>query len=58
MGSGSVAAISIDPVDPADLHRGHATPRHLSDHRPALTIIITDIYSEEWLLEIEGMAVA
>lgn len=30
----------------------------LGDHRPALTIIITGIYSEEWLLEIEGIAVA
>jgi 2-iminobutanoate/2-iminopropanoate deaminase len=30
----------------------------LGDHRPAVTIIITDIYSEEWLLEIEGIAVA
>ena len=30
----------------------------LGDHRPALTIIITGIYSEEWLLEIEGIAIA
>ncbi|HEY9409179.1 MAG TPA: RidA family protein [Jiangellaceae bacterium] len=29
----------------------------LGEHRPALTIIITGIYSEEWLLEIEGVAV-
>jgi 2-iminobutanoate/2-iminopropanoate deaminase len=29
----------------------------LGDHRPALTIIITDIYAEEWLLEIEAFAV-
>lgn len=29
----------------------------LGDHRPALTIIITDIYTEEWLLEIEAIAV-
>jgi len=29
----------------------------LGDHRPALTIIITDIYAEEWLLEIEAIAV-
>lgn len=29
----------------------------LGDHRPAITIIITGIYSEEWLLEIEGVAV-
>lgn len=30
----------------------------LGDHRPALTIVITDIYAEEWLLEIEAIAVA
>lgn len=30
----------------------------LGDHRPALTIIITDIYSPEWLLEIEAVAMA
>jgi 2-iminobutanoate/2-iminopropanoate deaminase len=30
----------------------------LGDHRPAVTVIITGIYSEEWLLEIEGIAVA
>ena len=30
----------------------------LGDHRPAVTIIITGIYSEEWLLEIEGIAIA
>jgi 2-iminobutanoate/2-iminopropanoate deaminase len=28
------------------------------DHCPAITIIITGIYREEWLLEIEGIAVA
>ena len=30
----------------------------LGEHRPAVTIIITDIYAEEWLLEIEAIAVA
>ncbi|PZF82583.1 RidA family protein [Jiangella anatolica] len=29
----------------------------LGDHAPALTIIITDIYSENWLLEIDAVAV-
>lgn len=29
----------------------------LGDHAPALTIIITDIYAEEWLLEIDAVAV-
>jgi 2-iminobutanoate/2-iminopropanoate deaminase len=30
----------------------------LGDHRPALTIIIADIYAEEWLLEVEAIAMA
>ncbi|MGI8335013.1 RidA family protein [Actinomadura scrupuli] len=30
----------------------------LGDHRPAITIIITGIYDEAWLLEIEAIAVA
>lgn len=29
----------------------------LGDHSPALTVIITDIYDEAWLLEIEVIAV-
>ncbi|GAA5047161.1 enamine deaminase RidA (YjgF/YER057c/UK114 family) [Thermocatellispora tengchongensis] len=29
----------------------------LGDHRPALTVVIAGIYSEEWLLEIEAIAV-
>ncbi|MDV6013643.1 RidA family protein [Haloechinothrix sp. LS1_15] len=28
----------------------------LGDHAPALTVIITGIYEEEWLLEIEAVA--
>jgi 2-iminobutanoate/2-iminopropanoate deaminase len=30
----------------------------LGEHRPAVTIIICDIYAQEWLLEIEAIAVA
>lgn len=30
----------------------------LGDHAPALTIIICDIYAENWLLEIEAVAMA
>ena len=29
----------------------------LGEHAPALTVIITDIYAEEWLLEIDAVAV-
>jgi 2-iminobutanoate/2-iminopropanoate deaminase len=38
----------------------NAKIRHevLGEHRPALTIIITGIYDEAWLLEIEAVAVA
>jgi hypothetical protein len=30
----------------------------LGDQVPALTVVITDTYAEEWLLEIEAIAVA
>lgn len=30
----------------------------LGQHRPAMTVIICDIYAEEWLLEIEATAIA
>lgn len=30
----------------------------LGDHRPALTVIITGIYDERWLVEIEAIAAA
>jgi 2-iminobutanoate/2-iminopropanoate deaminase len=38
----------------------NARIRHeiLGDHSPALTIIITGIYDETWLLEIEAVAAA
>jgi hypothetical protein len=29
----------------------------LGEHAPALTVIISDIYAEEWLLEIDAVAV-
>jgi 2-iminobutanoate/2-iminopropanoate deaminase len=30
----------------------------LGDHHPAVTVIITEIYAEEWLLEIDAIAAA
>lgn len=30
----------------------------LGNHAPALTVIICDIYAEEWLLEVEAVAIA
>lgn len=36
---------------------GRIRDEFLGGHRPALTIIIADIYAEEWLLEIEAIAV-
>ncbi|MFD0685685.1 RidA family protein [Actinomadura fibrosa] len=37
----------------------NAAIRHevLGDHRPAVTVIITGIYDESWLLEIEAVAI-
>jgi enamine deaminase RidA (YjgF/YER057c/UK114 family) len=35
----------------------HIRAEVLGDHRPAVTIIITGIYSEQWLLQIEAVAV-
>jgi enamine deaminase RidA (YjgF/YER057c/UK114 family) len=37
---------------------GRVREEVLGDHRCAITVIITDIYSEEWLLEVEGIAAA
>jgi 2-iminobutanoate/2-iminopropanoate deaminase len=37
---------------------GQIRQEFLGAHRPALTIIITDIYAPEWLLEIEAIAMA
>lgn len=37
---------------------GRVRQEILGDHRPALTIIIADIYAPEWLLEIEAIAVS
>jgi 2-iminobutanoate/2-iminopropanoate deaminase len=36
---------------------GRVRKEFVGDHRPAITIIITDIYAPEWLLEIEAIAV-
>jgi enamine deaminase RidA (YjgF/YER057c/UK114 family) len=36
---------------------GRVREEMLGGHRPAITIIITDIYDEAWLLEIEAIAV-
>jgi hypothetical protein len=61
--------MTIEPIDPAGLpdDRGNhthgtlvtgATRPVLGEHRPALTVIVCDIYAEEWLLEIEAIAAA
>ena len=59
MGVANLAKVNTYLSDRA--HReanGRIRAEVLGDHRPALTIIITDIYAEEWLLEIEAVAVA
>ena len=39
-----------------NLQNREARVRALGDHRPALTVIITGIFDERWLLEIEAVA--
>lgn len=59
MGPGNLVKVTTYLADRA--HREtNSRIRHevLGDHRPALTIIVCDIYAEEWLLEIEAVAMA
>lgn len=37
---------------------GEVRSEFLGDHAPALTVIITGIFDEKWLLEIEAFAIA
>ncbi|MFF5215937.1 RidA family protein [Micromonospora sp. NPDC000442] len=58
MGVRNLAKVTIYLSDRS--HRaasGRIRQEILGDHVPALTIIITEIYAEEWLLEIEAIAV-
>ncbi|MDG4797900.1 RidA family protein [Micromonospora sp. WMMD1082] len=58
MGIHHLAKVTIYLADRS--HRaasGRIRQEVLGDHAPALTIIIADIYAEEWLLEIEAIAV-
>lgn len=59
MGVTNLAKVTIYLSD-RQYREANSRIRHevLGDHTPALTIIITDIYAEEWLLEIEAIAVA
>ncbi|MBB5791855.1 RidA family protein [Jiangella mangrovi] len=58
MGVENLAKVTIYLSDRA-YREANGRIRHevLGVHTPALTIIICDIYSEEWLLEIEAVAV-
>ncbi|NUO59563.1 MAG: RidA family protein [Hamadaea sp.] len=59
MGVGNLASVRIFLADRAyRTINGRIREEVLGDHRPAVTIIIADIYAEEWLLEIEAIAVA
>lgn len=59
MGITSLAKVTIYLSDRQyRAENGRIREEILGDHTPALTIIITDIYSEDWLLEIEAIAVA
>ncbi|NUT32427.1 MAG: RidA family protein [Hamadaea sp.] len=58
MGVRHLAKVTIYLSDRAyRAENGRIREEVLGDHRPALTIIITDIYAPEWLLEIEAVAV-
>ena len=55
----NLAKVTVFLSDRRD-REASARIRHqvLGDHSPALTVIITGIYDEAWLLEIEAVAVA
>jgi 2-iminobutanoate/2-iminopropanoate deaminase len=59
MGPGNLAKVTTYLAD-RRYREANARIRHelLGDHRPALTVIICDIYAEEWLLEVEAIAIA
>lgn len=57
MGVRNLAKVTIYLSDRAyRAENGRIREEILGDHRPALTIVITDIYAPEWLLEIEAVA--
>src|SRR5688500_13611162 len=58
MGVRNLAKVTIYLSDRAFREENRLVRREvLGDHRPATTIVITDIYAPEWLLEIEAVAV-
>lgn len=58
MGVENLAKVTTYLADRA-YREANSRIRHevLGDHAPALTVIICDIYAEEWLLEIDAIAV-
>jgi 2-iminobutanoate/2-iminopropanoate deaminase len=58
MGVANLAKVTIYLSD-RRYREANSRIRHeiLGDHTPALTVVITGIYAEEWLLEIEATAV-
>ncbi|MEV6965364.1 RidA family protein [Hamadaea sp. NPDC051192] len=58
MGVRNLASVRIFLADRAyRTINGRIREEVLGDHRPAITIVIATIYAEEWLLEIEAVAV-
>ncbi len=57
-----MTAPAFRPLDPPSLPAPVGNYTHgvevTGAHRPALTIIITGIYDESWLLEIDAVAAA
>lgn len=58
MGVTNLAKVTIYLADRRfRAENGRIRQEVLGDHTPALTVVIVDIYAEEWLLEIEAVAV-
>ncbi|MCP2321700.1 enamine deaminase RidA (YjgF/YER057c/UK114 family) [Hamadaea flava] len=58
MGVRNLASVRIFLADRAyRTINGNIREEVLGDHRPAITIVIATIYAEDWLLEIEAVAV-
>ena len=58
MGVGNLAKVTTFLADRRHTLENRAVRNEvLGDHRPALTVIVTGIFDESWLIEIEAVAV-
>lgn len=58
MGIANLVKVTIFLADRRDVENRTIRQAVLGDHRPAMTVIITGIFDEVWLLEIEAVAAA